>query len=149
MIEKVAPEDILEIRTLISKTVKTCIEVNESDYPVLLEDILSSLDWWKENRASALHLKCSVDGKIVGVVLIKNFRVVSNLFVLPEYHRKGIARMLMEEVIRQCGAAKPGQELVLNSSTYAVEFYLSLGFVSNGEPRPLPGGCVPLIRRLD
>ena len=49
---------------------------------------------------------------------------ISLFFIRPEYHRKGIGRKLFDFAL--CDNAV--REMTVNSSSYAVEFYQSLGF---------------------
>lgn len=49
---------------------------------------------------------------------------ISLFFIRPEYHRKGIGRRLFDFTL----CDNPAQEMTVNSSSYAVEFYQKLGF---------------------
>ena len=149
MIEDARDEDLESIRQVVAETVAACIDVADDVLPVLLKDILSGLDWWRENKQSSVLLKYTLDGGIVGMVMVKNYWNVSDLFVLPTFHRRGIGRALMGEALRRCEGKTDRVELKLNSSNHAVEFYRSLGFVPSGEPRDLPGGCVPLSKPFE
>ena len=113
---------------------------------VLLKDILSGLDWWLEHKETAVFLKCTLEASIVGIVMVKDFWNVSDLFVRPDFHRRGIGRALMQEALKRCEGKTERKDVKLNSSNYAVDFYRAIGFEPSGEPRDLPGGCVPLSK---
>lgn len=89
-------------------------------------------------------LKYVVDGRIGGVVLVKKYWNLSNLFVLPTLQRRGIGRQLLETALAGCRDRSPKGKVMVNSSTVAVEFYKAMGFVQTGPGVDRPGGCVPL-----
>lgn len=59
---------------------------------------------------------------------------VDGVFVLPEYRGRGIARNLMDLLIRECGER---ETLYMHSRTELVDFYASFGFFTIPE-RDLP-----------
>ncbi|MDR0306284.1 MAG: GNAT family N-acetyltransferase [Chitinispirillales bacterium] len=67
---------------------------------------------------------CENNGKTIGV-LGARFDRINLLFVNGHYHRKGIARRLLEMMIEHFNPA----EITVNSSPYAVEAYRKLGFI--------------------
>lgn len=107
-----------------------------------------SLDQWAEAPAGKLHLKYLDGDAIAGVVLVKDWWNLTNLFVDPACQGRGIGRALLGHVLGACRGRSPRGALLVNSSTNAVGFYRRLGFVPAGEPRDLPGGCVPLRHDL-
>lgn len=72
---------------------------------------------------------CLSEGKIIGVIAVRQFNHISLMFVDKEFHRKGIARSLFEliksNVKNNC---KDEQNITVNSSPYAVKIYECLGF---------------------
>lgn len=63
--------------------------------------------------------------KLIGVLGIKNERKhISLFFICSEYHRKGIGRKLFRFALQD----NPMQEITVNSSSYAIEFYQNIGF---------------------
>ncbi|KAA9050586.1 GNAT family N-acetyltransferase [Bacteroides xylanisolvens] len=65
------------------------------------------------------------DKNLVGIMGTKNEgKHLSLFFIRNEYHRKGIGRQLFNFAINHC----PVNEMTVNSSTYAIPFYQSLGF---------------------
>lgn len=67
-------------------------------------------------------------GEMIGVISLRNKEHVSLLFVDEEYHRNGVGKKLLEELVafeRGIG----GYRLTVNSSPYAVDFYHKVGFV--------------------
>ncbi len=71
------------------------------------------------------------EGEIVGVLRGKVGRLHS-LFVDERFHRRGIGRRLVEHFERECLHQGAG-EITLDSSLYAVDFYIRLGYEKAGE----------------
>ena len=51
------------------------------------------------------------------------------MFVDSEYHKKGIARRLVEKTFERTYEKYGKREMTVNSSPYAVGFYHKMGFV--------------------
>lgn len=66
---------------------------------------------------------------IVGIIGVRNETHISLLFVDSEYHRKGIARRLVEKTFERTYEKYGKREMTVNSSPYAVGFYHKMGFV--------------------
>ena len=63
--------------------------------------------------------------KLVGMLAMRRPQHISLFFVLEEYHRQGIGRMLFERMKQDYSL----KEFTVHSSPYAVEAYRHLGFV--------------------
>lgn len=82
--------------------------------------------------------------KLIGIIGLKNKgKHISLFFVRPEYHREGIGKALFEYAVNAC----PSTEMTVNSSTYAIPFYQSLGFAVIGEKQNYHGLCSTPMRR--
>ena len=66
---------------------------------------------------------------IVGIISVRNETHISLLFVDSEYHKKGIARRLVEKTFERTYEKYGKREMTVNSSPYAVGFYHKMGFV--------------------
>ena len=66
---------------------------------------------------------------IVGIIGVRNETHISLLFVDSEYHKKGIARRLVEKTFERTSEKYGKREMTVNSSPYAVGFYHKMGFV--------------------
>lgn len=79
-------------------------------------------------------LLCCHNNTIVGVIEIRNNDHVSLLFVDTAYHRKGIARRLLNMVLDICRKNNPElKEVTVHSSPNAVPIYERLGFQATKE----------------
>lgn len=71
------------------------------------------------------------NNQIVGMVLFSKPNIMRMLFVSPKMIRKGIGRILWEAAREAIERADPPISTVeLNSTTFAIPFYESVGFVS-------------------
>jgi len=143
MVEPVTAQDLPAIRDLIAAAVRHSVARSEAEACFLVDDIGASLDWWRGHPAEALHLKCSRSGAIVGVVLVKEFWNLTNLFVDPAHQGRGIGRLLLNAALDTCRTRSPRGALLLNSSAVATGFYDHMGFRQTGPGKDRPGGCVP------
>ena len=148
MIEIVEAADIPEVQRLIETAVRESVATSDEDAAYLIDDIQESVDWWQQNPEKCIHLKYVDGGQIVGVVLVKDYWNLVNLFVLPSMHRQGIGRRLFFAVESACRDRSPRGKVQVNSSTNAVGFYKAIGFHQTGPDRDRPGGCVPLEYRF-
>lgn len=71
------------------------------------------------------------DNQIVGMVLFSKPNVMKMLFVSPNMTRRGVGRHLWESARESIGKSEHAISTVeLNSTTFAVPFYQSIGFIS-------------------
>ncbi len=69
------------------------------------------------------------DDKIIGILAISVRNHISLVFVDKNYHRKGIATALFNEIYNRV-KLNNGEKIKLNSSPYALPFYERVGFVA-------------------
>jgi len=96
----------------------------------------------RERQLGGLHfiLRCRADGKIVGVIEVRNLDHVCLLFVDADYQRKGIARRLWQDALRKCLDRVPSlTQVSVNSSPYAISVYEKLGFKAVKEEQVVNG----------
>jgi GNAT superfamily N-acetyltransferase len=87
-------------------------------------------------RKGGIVILALVRGKIIGLIEVRLDNHISLLFVDKEWHRKGIARNLLELAIDRCKKHNRDIENIeVHSSLYAVSVYEKLGFVQSGEKR--------------
>lgn len=67
-------------------------------------------------------------GFMVGIIGLRNENHISLLFVDRDYHRKGIATELINEMSKIIKKEYGRREMTVNSSPYAVNFYHKYGF---------------------
>ena len=64
------------------------------------------------------------NSKIVGMIAIRDLSHIAMLFVDKKYHRKGIAKALIEKIKE----LTISDIITVNSSPYAIDFYHKMGF---------------------
>jgi len=145
VIQQLEKNEFQSLSVLITTTVKECIETSNDSLELIIEDSILCSKRWLGGELEGVHLTYKLDGKVVGIILIIDFWNMVSLFVLPNFHGKGIATKLVNEALALCKKKCPDGFVKLNSSTYALNFYESYGFIPNGEPKELPGGCIPFV----
>ncbi|MGR5063731.1 GNAT family N-acetyltransferase [Photobacterium sp. DNB22_13_2] len=149
MIQQATFRDTADIIAVTGLAIRACIDEPADVQDEIIASCADSILWWRRYPDNSVHYVYRVDGNIVGAILVKEYWNLSNLFVDPRFHHQGIARQLITKALEACQELSPKQAVHLNASEYAVNFYQKLGFVPNGEPRDLPGGCFPFIYTFD
>jgi ribosomal protein S18 acetylase RimI-like enzyme len=77
----------------------------------------------------AYQMFVAVDqGKIVGMITLRNSTHISLLFVDEQYHRRGIGRALIECLTHYLATEMGVSYVTVNAAPYGVDFYHKLGF---------------------
>lgn len=86
------------------------------------------------------------DNELIGIIGTKNKgQHISLFFVNPQYHRKGIGRLLFDYAYSNQTVA----QITVNSSSLAVRFYENLGFTKATEEQVTNGlRYTPMIKLL-
>ncbi|MBO5057744.1 MAG: GNAT family N-acetyltransferase [Lachnospiraceae bacterium] len=79
------------------------------------------------------------DGRMVGVISLRNETHISLLFVDGHYHRRGIGRALILALAEYVKTEIGKKRLTVNASPYGVGFYHRLGFQDLGPERQQDG----------
>lgn len=79
------------------------------------------------------------NGRLIGVVGIRDNSHLYHLYVAPDQHRKGYASQLWAHAKQAAIAAGNPGEFTLNSSLYAENMYRGFGFVPTAEKQEMHG----------
>jgi ribosomal protein S18 acetylase RimI-like enzyme len=142
-IREVRKTDLDRIREIVSTGLRKCVLESEEHFDFLYTEICNILDNLSEDKDSSLFWVIEQNNFILGVISIQKYWNISTMFIDPEYHRSGIGRELLTQAIDYCKDRSPKGCLMLNSSNHAAPFYRKMGFTQTGNPRDLPGGCIP------
>lgn len=80
-----------------------------------------------------------LDGKMVGMISLRNKTHISLLFVDRHYHRRGIGRALILALSGYVSTEVGQNRLTVNASPYGVDFYHHLGFQDTGPEKQQDG----------
>lgn len=99
------------------------------------------------DRPEYFSLVARQNGRIVGIIEIRNCDHICLLFVDADLHRRGIARILIHSALKRCISQGTGpSRITVNSSPYAVYIYRKLGFVEKGPSQEKDGIIfVPMV----
>ena len=117
--------DLSEYKDAASLSLEIYLQTGEEDFDEQgLETFKSFVN--DEAMINSLVIYGAFDeARLVGVMAVKDEgKHISLFFIREEYHRKGIGRRLFDAFIEEISVP----EMTVNSSTYAVPFYKSLGF---------------------
>jgi len=97
----------------------------------------------------AYHMFIAEDeGKIIGIITLRNDTHISLLFVDEDYHRQGVGSSLMK-TLWDFVKTELGKEMVtVNSSPYGREFYHQLGFFDLGPEEARDGILYTPMKRV-
>ena len=87
------------------------------------------------------------NNELIGIVGTKHFGThISLFFINPDYHRKGIGRKLFDFAY----TSQMVERITVNSSSYAVRFYESLGFSKVDQEQETDGlRYTPMIKIVE
>ena len=142
-IEKVSEEDIGAIKELARRVIIESVDTNDSIKNEIITDTMMHIE--KNIDASErVFLKC-IDENVLGFILIQEYWNLSDLFVIPEAHGKGVGKFLLNAAISACLPRQEKGYIRVNSSLNAEGFYRRLGFETFTPEKAVPGFVVPLI----
>ncbi len=133
IIRKYDEKDADEVLNLIHRN---SFEINSKNYG--LEHMQKFVDIcdanWLSKRASFCHMYVAEEnGRIVGVGGISSYfgslteSIILNVFVLPEYHGKGIGRKIVQ-ILENDEYGIRANRIEVPASITAKEFYYKLGY---------------------
>lgn len=128
------------LREFMSRVVASEVTSDPALRAAIDENVLGNLAWWESNPERCCHLKWVQDGRLAGVVLVKEFWNLCSLFVEPALHRRGIGLALVEAAAEECHRKGAERVLRLNAAPNAVKFYEVLGFRFRETAQALPPG---------
>ena len=104
-----------------------------------------------ETRWVAETLVAGTRGELVGVIGVRDFSHVHWLWVRKDWHHRGVASILLASVIADTrNQRQEVMRITLNSSPYAIPFYLRMGFQISGDEIDQKGIiCTPMKLDLE
>ena len=145
----VVDSDVAELKLFMASVIAERVTREEPLLSEIVGNVSGNVDWWLAHPDDCVHLKCMVNGSIVGVVLVKEFWNLSSLFVSPSLEKRGLGSYLMAAAIEACRGKSPKGAIWLNASPNAVAFYERVGFTPRESSQPMPAGFKPMQLPLD
>lgn len=135
--------DVQDLKNISRKAIHLSVEADE----LIKKEIVNDTDKHIEKNLEAtdcVFLKYK-SKSISGFILVQSFWNLSDLFVVPDQHGKGIGSKLLNKAISVCELASDRSYIRVNSSTNAEGFYRKHGFLTFSPEKEVPGFVVPLI----
>ena len=151
MIRKMIKGDVREVAQLVSKTFKkfNCGELTKKELDFFLShhsENKSDADLWK-SYGSKISLVALDKKSIVGMIRGSE-EYIRNLFVLGNYHGRGIGRKLVDKFEKQV-KKRDGKKIKIRASIYAIPFYSACGYKKSTGIRTIHGIKVqPMVKEL-
>lgn len=136
--------DVPELKLFMASVIAERVTQEEPLLSEIVGNVSGNVDWWLDHQDQCVHLKCTLNGSIVGVVLVKEFWNLCSLFVSPSLQGRGLGRSLLAAAVDTCRGRSPKGAIWLNSSPNAVAFYERAGFVARESNQPMPRGFKPM-----
>ena len=105
------------------------------------KDIVENPEYLENARKGTCPIYGGFDGEtLVALIGMRSKTHINLVFTRKEYHRRGIARAIFNYLLQDVTQEDPSLEaLTLNSSPYGLPFYLSVGFVPQGDEQTMNG----------
>lgn len=142
-IEKVSEKDLDVIKELARRSIIESVDANDSIKNEIITDTMIRIER-NIYKSDCVFLKCSNE-KVLGFILIQEYWNLSDLFLIPEAHGKGIGKFLLNAAISACLPRQEKGHIRVNASLNAEGFYRRLGFVTFNPENEVPNFVVPLI----
>ncbi|WP_061534439.1 GNAT family N-acetyltransferase [Collimonas arenae] len=136
----VTPAKAEDVRRLMEHVIVASVKSDVSIHHDMIANVNKNVDYWLINPERCVHIVATLESRIVGVVLVKDFWNLCSLFVDTQFQSRGIGRMLLKAASTACKSKSPKQALFLNAAPNAIGFYEQLGFVSSESGQILPTG---------
>lgn len=117
-----------EIASFIERVIATSVDAAKEEKLAFVANVRKNLALWSAEPERSVHLAAWDGTELVGVVLVREFWNLCNLFVAAEYQSKGLGRQLIERALATCAGRSPSGRVRLNASRNAVGFYQHMGF---------------------
>jgi len=150
VIRKIKPAEVQQVSNLVKSVFMEFVAPHYERKGV--DEFLGYID--TDRMASRLRsdhfiLVAEKDGKLPGMMEIRNYKHISLLFVTRHSQRRGIARRLLDEAVAICMSEFDINEISVNSSPNAVEAYRKLGFKIDGQEQLKDGiRYIPMKLRI-
>ena len=142
-IAEISANDVGELKKLARRAILESVDANDNLKDEIILDTLSHIDK-NASGSDCIFLKY-FENDILGFILVQDYWNLSDLYVLPESHGKGVGRSLFDAAMIQCMLRQERGYIRVNSSLNAEGFYRNIGFENFTQSKEVPNYVVPLI----
>lgn len=148
MIKNVTASDFRALAGLAKRAILQSVEARPAVKEQIIADTKAHIAQGMSGAEHVFLKQVDGDGGILGFILVKNSWNLSDLFVEPGAHHRGVGRRLFQEALSVIVTRENRGYIRVNSSLNAEGFYRRLGFESFKPEKPCPDFVVPLIFRF-
>jgi len=148
MIEEVKVQDAELLKTISRDAILESVQVDEALKQEIIKDTFNHIDLYISCDEHIFLKYINSQNEILGFILLRDAWNLSDLFVMPSAHGKGIGRELFSSAVKMATSSDNRGYIRVNSSLNAVTFYRKLGFEDFKPERPFPDYVAPLIYQL-
>lgn len=149
LIREANPAEGHQIRMLLDLVIHESLDDTVHNIPSIINNVHDNVDLWIAGPENIVHLVAEVDGKLVGVIMIKEFWNLCSLFIHPAHQRKGVGRQLVRAALERCNGRSPHDAVYLHANDEAIPFYRAMGFEIRDTSRTSPAGSTAMTLRFD
>lgn len=144
MILEVSKKDEKVLKEISKKAILEAVDAEAGLKAGLVEDTFKHIEDGLGNP-SGVFLVYNDSAEHLGYIQVREYWNLSNLFVLPKAHGKGVGAKLLGAALEACRLKSDWGYVRTNSSVNAEGFYRNAGFSSFTPDKPVPDFVVPLI----
>ncbi len=144
----ITPPDLAQALSISHSALQSTGYLSPKEIAELISHIQHNFELCVHQPDRHIFLKCAQQDELQGVILLKDFWNLAELYVAPQAQGKGVGAALLQAALERCRGRSPRGHVRTNASANAVAFYRAFGFVDFPLDRPLPYGCVPLVYPL-
>lgn len=144
-LDRFTSTDLAAARSLTRAALHSTAYLSAGEIDELLEHCCANYAQCVAEGDAHLFLKCLHGEELVGLMLVKAYWNLAELYICPAKQGSGAGRALLAQALLLCRTRSPRGHLRANASRNAEGFYRRHGFVDFPLAQPLPYGCVPLV----
>ena len=149
MIEEAKEQNVEVLKQISRSAILESVQAELALKQEIIQDTYNHIDQYISCDDHIFLKYVNSQDEILGFILLRDEWNLSDLFVKPSAHDKGIGRGLFSSAIKEASSRDNRGFIRVNSSLNAVGFYRKLGFEDFEPERPFPDYVAPLIYPLE
>lgn len=128
MIEALTEADLDAALNVTCAAIRATQKLTPDEWAELADHIAHNFTLGLAAAEDHLLLKAVREGKLAGVIPVKQFWNLAELYVDPQWQGRGMGRELLQQAWAVCAIKSPRKHLRVNSARNAVGFFIRHGF---------------------